>query len=311
MSKKKIPPRTEESIDDAWGEPLDKAKRTKRQKGPERRAEAAKLRNAGHVVSPLGRVENRGRRLKPDLAGEIGEIGEPTEAQLYKFLTRKFEENGWSDVLATELPAFRESFSKNLDELRQKFIDGCSYRPTNRELYEYFSWYMEPKRLAKMLSGKLSHASWYQIKGQAYVRQFYDHVLFKRHKSHAPQGEVSAGQAMQDYVREAYDCIRRAEENDDEKVMAMGQYGFVVYAQFLLDTHGLTGSECKDRIIGLLVKFSRKIPNKAFAREFLDKMHKATAENHEVNGLCEVWGDWTETIKDFAATAMEQAERAT
>lgn len=279
----------------------------------ERRAEAARLHNAGHITNPLGKTDNRGRRLKPSRANPIGGTGGITDAQLYRFLTEKYDENGWHGVLENELAPFREHVSAQFDALRQKFIDTCGHKPDNRELHEYFGWFLEPERLRKFMSSARragrDYPSWPQVLGTVYVRDFYDSVLKRRKSQGARRADADMDRAKDvvEYVRRAFDDMRRVEDDDSETVFCIGRYGMVLYAQFLGDERGKDGSQAKERIISLMARFLQGAADKKLAMDFLQSTEKVTNSNHKLNDDCSIWPQWRETTSDVVRTAIQSS----
>lgn len=311
--KKNEYPRKETMV----GEPLLERFRKKRPKNSrERRAEAAKLHNAGHIASPAGIKDNRGRRLKPMLACTIGDIGAVSEPQLYRFLYERYKELGWEGVLEQELPPYREALAFQLNELRQNFIRTCSHNPENRDLYEYFKWFLDPSRLSGSMktAAKVGqdHVSWRQIKGAACIRRFYDHVLVGKKQASAamsPPRGPNIHAIRDEYIKEIFQKITESVD-DTDLVLHMLSYGFVMFAQYLHDMKGISDpSECKKRIISLLVGYLRNQPNKAHAIDVVKRAGKTTRENTGVNRLNTVWPDnWKEATADFVNIALEQAK---
>jgi hypothetical protein len=286
-------------------------------KGPknqqERMAEAAKLRDAGHVVNPLGRVDNRGRRLSPGRARQVGSTGGVTNASLYRYLVDKFDENGWHGVMEVELPPFRENVAAQFDLLRQKFIDSCGHKPDNRELYEYFEWFLEPTRLRKFLSSARragrDYPAWPQMMGTAYAREFYDTCLKQKAagRTRAGDADVDKIKGAIKYIRDAFERMRNVEEDDTESAFCIGSYGFVLYAQYLHDEKSLDASGCKKRIIQIMVRFLKGAESKKPAMEFLRNAAKVTESNHKVNDDCEIWPEWRAVTADVVRTALEES----
>jgi hypothetical protein len=295
-------------------EPLESGD-AKRKNTQERVAEAIALHNRGHIVNPLGKVDNRGRRLYPERARPIGETGEPTDAQLYRFLHDKFEENGWHGVFVQEMLPFRDSVAARLADLRQKFMETCGCQAKNRTLYEYFRWFLDPSRLdVFMASAKRAgrdYPAWQQMCGTVYLRRFYESEI----KNPKARSEPSAGkkiEKIQDhiaYLQYAYDRIRKSENSELETVRCLRDFGIVMYAQYLHDQRGLDGSEAKQSVIGLLTHFLNGFEgdDRAKGAKYLSSIAEITTDNEEYGNDNSVWPQWKETSGDIVKTSLERA----
>ena len=298
--------------DDIYGDPLETSS-GKRKNAQERMAEAAILHNKGHIVNPLGKVDNRGRRLCPERARPIGEEGEPTIAELYAYLYHRFEDNGWNGVFEREVQPYRDHANARFGELKQKFMETCGCVAKNRTLYEYFKWFLEPSRIdIFMASAKKAgrdYPVWQQMCGIVYLRKFYESEM----KSRKPSATLATGkrmeklQAEQSYIEEAYGRLRKAQDSEIETMRCMREFGIVMYAQFLHDEREYDGSKAKQSIVNLVAHFLGGFPDKVKGRKFMTLLSEATRQNEDVGNDNGIWPQWRETVEDIVRTAMEQA----
>lgn len=309
--------------EDDWAELLPKKPRGKI-KGPktqrERRVEALKRMNNGHVANPLGGPNTNPRKLNPKLARDIGPTGSITVAQLYRHLIKLCDSAFGEGVLRAQMPTSREGVSAMFDGYRQKFIECCQYELSNRELAEYFEWFLDSKRLqtvlgaAKYSSGKgFIHLK--QLEGAVYLRRFYEEVLKKRKqkvseaKPNATMRETQLNE-IEAFIDEAYDAIRSAEQigNENRIALAMVSCGYALAAQYFHDEHGMDASQCRQRIIAVMAGFIKRNEDPKAAVAFLRKGIKNT-ETCKVFLLSEtcVWYNWEERTKDLIEVSVQQS----
>ena len=278
----------------------------------ERMAEAVALHNRGHIVNPLGKVDNRGRRIYPERARLIGETGEPTDTQLYRYLHDKFEENGWHGVFVQEMQPYRDCVSARLADLRQKFMETCGCQAKNRTLYEYFRWFLDPSRLDMfMASAKRAgrdYPAWQQMCGTVYLRRFYESEAKNPKAIPAMAGKkIEKIQEDIEYLQYAYDRIRKAEDSEIETARCLREFGMVMYAVYLHDQRLLDGSEAKQSIVKFLTHFLQGFTDRVKGERYVKGIAEVTMENEECGNGNDLWPQWKETSGDIVKLALEQA----
>ena len=165
-------------------EPPISRKKKKPRNQQERRAEAIKKHNQGHIVNPMGQPDNQLRRMKWQLAKDIGPTGGVTAAQLWRHLNKKYLDAHGIGI-EDQMPTDRYAITAWFDKLRKKFLVACGCNVDYRDLSGYFDWIMESQRLRKIIGistavGKAAALKPQQLEGQVYIRQFYDQVLRRR-----------------------------------------------------------------------------------------------------------------------------------
>jgi hypothetical protein len=294
------------------GEPLVRKKRGKKKKTQrERVAEANAARAKGHLVPPLGKKENRGRKLKPSLARDIGESGSVTISQLWKAYCQIFSEAfGLENLLPSLISEYQENITRHFDEMRQRMLDVSGYEPSYRDIYEYLKWFHDAKRLKSLLqagtkTGDRGYVHPNQLLGKVHLRKFYDQVLSRGKKTNDTSERVSSQREMTQFVQDAYDHIRRAQGNNLEVAYCIVNYGYVIFAEWLKDYSGCNGSACKKRIIEVFRLYVESSDDADAALDFLSDAWANTEENSSLF-TSDVWEDWKGTCTDIMSLIKDE-----
>ena len=283
----------------------------------ERRAEAVQKIDAGHIANPLGAPDNRKRQHNAKMARAIEATGAVTNAQLWGHLVRLWDAAFGEGILENMMSKDKSAVAALFSELQGKFatITGGFY-PENRDLAEYFTWFLDPKRLsgilssAKYASGKdCIHVR--QIAGQVYIKRFYDEVIARR-KDHTVSVAVrSKSQADKMAVRleEIFQDFRENFSNHYEFTIKMAAHGYALAAQYLHDECGMDEPACREHMIQAMLTFYRGIKDKAKAEKFLRAGVESTGANETLllPDSC-IWYNWREKTTGLVETVVERAK---
>lgn len=309
----------ERNEDPEMSEPIF-VKKTKQPKtAQEKRAEAVRLSNAGHLVSPLGRTNNRKKKLKPKLACDIEPTGKVTTAQLWKHLVNLWNDRFGVGLLEKMVSTDKSAVASMFENLQQQFIKTCDeYKPDNRELSQYFDWFLDPKRLTGMLSftkfDKNTMVHWNALAGSTYIRKFYDqHILPKRYAqeeiivvSGLPEAKINAEKKKS--IRQSYAKFRNSYDDAYDFGLEMIRHGYVFTAQFLHEDKELTEDEIREKIIQTMVYLLQISNNKKSTVETLQGGLRRTEELMVMMPKrITIWYDWKEKTKGLIETAIEKS----
>lgn len=288
-------------------EPLRSKKGKKNKTQKERRAEAIQKHNRGHIVNPLGGPNNSARRVLWRRARPIGPQGAVTVSQLMKHLCET-----WQDSIGTspedQLPVDKYALQAWFDRLRQNFVDLCGYNPSYRELAEYFTWILEPRRFKN--PQQLATLKVQQIQGKVYVQQFYNTVLLKRDtdKSATENPHVQKHGQSLELLNKAFKRIEDSLGHNSTTVFAMVRYGYVVFAQFLHERKGISGNQCRKRIIETMAEFLEGYEQRSDGLKFFEDALKNTKELSYLYDKYFVWDKWQEQCVGLVEEAIKLIE---
>jgi len=304
--------------DDEFSEPLMPT--TKRKpKGPknqrEKMGEARQLSNAGHIVNPLGRVDNRKKELNWKLARDIGPDGAVTTPQLWRHLVKLWDDRFGPGILENMLSNDKGAMASKFGDLKQQFINTCNHEADNRDLAEYFDWFLEPKRLNGILANAKYQCAkgsvhFNQLSGAVFIKRFYDEVIGRR-KLKNPMLEpaiISKADEVSGLVEQMFSEFKAAYDDPHKFTLKMVSNGFAMAAQYLHDEKELSDSECRQRIIHLMAEFIKSIPDHAKAVKYLRKGLITTKEHAPLlrKETC-IWFEWEPKTKDLIDVAIQQA----
>jgi len=304
--------------DGEWSEPLYEKKKIKRPKTEaDRRALAKKLADKGHIVNPNGAVDNHKKEVNWKLARDIGPDGKVTMPQLWRHLIKLWDKTFGPGILENMLSTDKSALAMTFENLKQNFIQLCDFEPSNRELAEYFDWFLEPKRLDSILaSGKYSDPSnpktslhFRQLAGSVFLTRFYQEVILKRRNEAKPVGSgLSKTDMAISVLDQRFTLLRTTHEDNWDFMFSMVQTGYALAAQFLHDEKDLTDSECRQRIIHCMAEFLKRSGNKAKAVKYLTKGIENTEKNKDSlrKETC-IWFEWQEKTKDLVEVAIQQS----
>jgi len=295
-------------------EPLPRGKESGSQTQAQRAAEANRLIKRGHVANPLGKPNNRGRRLKPSAARPIDPNSKSgvTIAQLFRAYVEVYDQAfGVPGLLQDTIPATREYMETFVGRIKQVFYDVCGYGPTNREIAEYIKWFHDPAMLASIrkVSNRIPehpgvpHPN--QLLGRYYVRMFFDRHLSDKNPRPPElmsRGEIEARKTRK-LVEQAYVELRNAGDKDFDQVLCLVTYGFVIFSEYLRDERSLNPSNAKRYMINLMARYMAKAKDKASAKRYLERTHDTT-ERLPVQDSS-LWGDWRTELKDAVKIACD------
>ena len=288
--------------------------RTKRPKNQRERQAASQAKiNQGHIANPLGGPDNRPHRCNPKLARDISLDRAVTVPQLYRHVCKIFERAFGPGVFEGMMPSDRQAIGSMFGELKQRFIDCCNgFDPSYRDLAEYFEWFMEPKRLARMLSaskytqGNKPIIHFRQVLGAAYIRNFYDEVIKHRLVSQAPRRNDSLGE-MAEFWESVFQEFRTVQGSNWKFCRTMAAFGYAATAQFLADEYGYDESACRQKIISEMTQFISSSKERDKAVEYLSLAEKASEHcSKHLDDKC-IWYDWKDRTGDLLKVACEKA----
>lgn len=306
--------------EDEWSEPLYEKKRVKRPKTEaERRLEATKQAAKGHIVNPNGTPDNRKKEVNWKLARDIGDTGAVTIPQLWRHLVKLWDKSFGPGIIENMLSKDKSALTRTFGELRQTFITLFDFEPSNRDLAEYFDWFLEPKRLDSILnSGKYADPGkpkiemhFRQLGGSVFLTRFYQEVILKRKQAEVKPThgvEMSKADAAVLILDQRFSRLRATYDDNWKFLFAMVQTGYALTAQFLYDEKGMTDSECRQRIIQCMAEFIRESSDKPGAVEHLKSGIENTKNNAHLlrKDVC-VWFEWQEKTKDLIEVAVQQS----
>lgn len=292
----------------------------KRMSQQERRAEANRRINKGHLVNPLGMADNRPRRLNPLLAKDCPQEKITTVPQLYRFLLKKYGEAFGEGMLEGMMPDDKSAIQAKFSSLGQKFIDSCGYDPTKADLAQYFAWFLEPSRLTGLLkagkyNGKNQIVAWEQMTGAVFVRKFFDEVIKRRVKGQAetPSSKLSGGRDIASeipIVAEAYKQFQGSECNNALLVITACSFGYQLFGQYLHEEKGVSEEDLFDHVLGIMTRFVSEASDKAMAEETLREIEEKSSLNiASCDARC-VWYDWRSKCGGLVDKAIEAAIKA-
>jgi hypothetical protein len=267
----------------------------------ERELEAQRLRADGHLVSPLGKPKPRGRMIKWKRARPIGDEGRVTIPQLWRAYNEIFKESFGLENLEEQMTPSKENVARYFDDMRQRFLDETGRAIDNRAIFGYLLWMHAPERLPGLLKGGkkgIVHPN--QLLGLVHIRRYYKEVLGRLEN----KDDTDPGQAKYQFLQDAYDQIRQAGSEIIPLIQCMTNYGYVIFAEWLHDYHGMDGSKCKKKIIGILSEFLGKSKNVEAACRMLESA-TSSAEANEKLFQSAVWEDWRGNCADIVALAKE------
>lgn len=291
-----------------------KKKQPKNQR--ERRAKAIAKHNRGHIVNPLGGPDTRLRRMKPKLARDIGPTGSVTAAQLYRHLVVKYEE-ALGVSIEPQMPQGRDAIVSWFDNLRQDFLQLCGYKPTYRDLSEYFEWMLEPKRLertigAHKIGGGAAILKVQQFQGKVHIRTFYDAKLRRKTKQDAPKEynqKVLQKQQFMDEFQDICDTVSRKYQNPTGMALCLARFGFPLVVQCLHDRHGMSEDTCKRTIIDAMARYVARAEDPEKAKEYLKVGLASSASRSYLYNQATLWREWKGKAEALVKAAVEKYER--
>lgn len=299
----------EQSSDSTWDEPLlGKQKKKPRTQG-ERKLHAEIEKSKGHVVNPLGVVNNRPRKLNPKLARDIEPTGCVTIPQLYKHLIILYNNAFGEGIIQQMLPDDKSAIQVYFSKVKQQFIDSCKYEPENRDVAEYFEWILEPSRAARLLGSakygnEKGHVHFNQLSGMAHIRKFYDQVLKEKKKlpdNYETDLTEETRKIRQDVIvlEKMMDEFRSSQSDINSFIMSLVGNGCAIGAQFLYEEKNLNPDECRLRIISDMAEYINRAKNKEECISFLNLMVKTSYEKEALLSKDYIWFDldkWTKTL---------------
>lgn len=284
----------------------------------ERRLSATRKIGEGHITNPIGGPDSRPRRMNPKLARDIAPTGSVTSAQLFRYLTRLYENSFGEGTLSGMLPDSKHGIMNVFDNLRQKFVDSCNFEPTNRDLAEYFEWFLDPKRLSGILhSAKYGSdkgpVHFKMLEGAAFIRRFYDEIIKRRSGTKRdaytnPAIEKIAEQL--DFVDRYFKALKTAEQegNQDAFIVAMAGCGYALTAEYLHQEHSMDDSGCRQRIISAMSDYIKRSDDHKKAVRYLELGLQATFKNKKyLRSDCCIWYDCEQKCNDLIAIAIKQS----
>lgn len=304
--------------DDEFSEPLIHKKKEKQPKTRKEAQQVAMQKIAnGHIANPLGITNNRKRRLDWKRACDIDETGAVTTAQLNRHLIKlwnsAFGTTGEDkSILELMVSQDRTNMTKEFGDITQAFIDTVNFEPTYRDLAEYFTWFLDPKRISKMLqSARFSGGVHFQmLKGGGFIKNFYDQVIEKRPNSKYNPAGISKAEESLDLLERMFTEFKEAYSDNYEFAKKMVANGYALTAQWLHEERNMNDSECRQRIIFIMAEFIKAVPIMENAIEFLKLGLTSTKEHAYMlrEETC-VWFDWKQKTNDLIDVAIEQAQK--
>lgn len=277
----------------------------------ERQAAAKQKLDHGHIANPLGGPDNRPHRCNPKLARDISLDRSVTVSQLYRHACKLYEKAFGPGVFEGMMPSDRTAIGSMFGELKQRFIDYCEgLDPSNRDLSEYFEWFMEPQRLQKMLSvskytlGDKPVVHFRQILGAAYIRRFYDEVLKKKIPEQKRSNDILSETG--DFWDSAFRQMREINGSNWNFCRILASFGYPAMAQFLFEEYGFDDLKCKQKLLSEIEHFINSAENKNEAVLYLALACKSS-EQHEkyLDEKC-VWHSWKEKVSDIIPSVCKK-----
>jgi hypothetical protein len=320
------PPRVEEaqvpnqaSEDEVVGPkealPASRTKDKKPRNQRERRAEAFKKHNRGHVVNPTGGPDIRLRQFDWKKARDIGSEGSVTTAQLWRHLHLKYEEAFGDGILEGQMPQDRYAIGAWFDKLKQRFMKTCSYQAENRDLADYFTWILDPARLDSMMGmGKLTASKNYlrveQIQGSVYVQRFYNEVIRRKEGVvvNTANEHLKKWQMISDEVHTAFDFMVQTADSDIGIVISLARYGFALMLQFMMERNGMSEGQARKRIVNAMKDFLKNSKNFDDSVKLVSKALEATERFEFTYNKYTVWKEWREKCKGLTEEAVNGAK---
>jgi hypothetical protein len=303
------PPAPKEAI------PANRAKKNKPRNKKERRAEAIKKHNQGHVVNPTGGPDIRLRKFDWKRARDIAPEGSITVAQLWRHIHLKYEESFGEGLLEGQMPQDRYAIGAWFDKLKQRFMKTCGYQIDNRDLSEYFTWILDPKRLESMMGmGRLTASKNFlrveQIQGAVYVQRFYNEVLRRRTGTviDTANENIKRLHRISDEVHDAFDYMTESGDSTMGWILSLVQYGFPLVLQFMMERQSMSEGQARKRIIDIMAEFIGKATEVGLATKYLDKAADATKRKAETYNKYTVWQDWETKCNGLIEEATEKAK---
>jgi hypothetical protein len=291
----------------------------------ERRIESLAKIAQGHCANPTGTPDNSGHLIRRNkILTPLPSSGSVSRNLLYNHLLDRAEDSLGEPSSCTEsrdknsvvyqtIPCDRSGFDSWMAELRQVFIDVGQVDPSGRELADYISWFFSPENLQHRMkdwkkSGSMVTSAIYALRGKAIVLMYCDKVLRSKKKTvESEDNKLSTARQMSDFVAKAFDGFRRHKDDDYATISDLVQYGMVLYAQYLADETGRTESECKQRIIQVLVRYLRH-PEAVNPEARLQKIMTATeVQSPMYDEDVTMFKEWRELCPSIIALAKEQA----
>lgn len=135
-------------------------------------------------------------------------------------------------------------------------------------------------------------------------------ILSKCAKLGAVKDEKAAAlNEKAEMLDKAFSDLKAAEEtaNDRAFAFAMVEHGYALAAQFLHEEHGLTDSECRQRIIAVMALFIRSSSSAANAVEHLRLGTRRTASLKFLLYEDSIWHECEEKTRDLVDVALQQS----
>lgn len=299
------------------GEMTEKFFPTKKEKkhktGKERRLEAIEKIEAGHIANRLGSPDNRKRQHNAKQARVIGETGAVTNAQLWGHLVRLWDTAFGEGILEQMVSKDKSAIATMFAELQKQFSDVTGFFPENRDLAEYFSWFLEPKRLSSMLSyakyeSKKNCMHIRQLGGAVYIKRFYDEVIARR-KNNQTLITPSIAEEMAIELEQIFLEFREKHNDQCGFIIKIAKNGYALAVQYLHDECEMSEEECREYILKAMIYFYKQAPDKEKAIEFF-KAGVGSTERKEkllLSDTC-IWYSWKEKIAGLVETAIERAK---
>lgn len=297
--------------------PIDRKKKKPRNQR-ERRAEAIKKHNKGHIVNPMGQPDNQLRRMRWQQARDIGPTGGVTAAQLWRHLNKKYLE-AHGVTIEDQMPTDRYAITAWFDKLRKKFLVTCGCKVDYRDLSAYFDWILDPQRLKKIIgistaTGKAAALKAQQLEGQVYIRQFYDQVLRRRKQAPDKAAITNPGVKLaQEKLDEFQDICEEIHNYADDPVglvICMARFGIPLVAQYFYERQATSESQCRKRIIHAMTQFVMQAEDREEAIRYLDQASSASERKAYLYNENTLWQDWAPKCKEIIGAANEEIKNA-
>jgi hypothetical protein len=308
--------KTSNEQNDDLGDKFFPGKHEKKHKtGRERRAEAVQKINSGHIANPLGAPDNRKRQHNAKMARAIEATGAVTNAQLWGHLVKLWDAAFGEGILENMVSKDKSAVAALFAELQKKFADITSgFYPENRDLAEYFTWFLDPKRLSGILSSA-KYASGQncihvrQICGQVYIKRFYDEVVARRkdHVVTAVTHSKSQADKMAVRLEQIFQDFRDNFSNHYEFTIKMVAHGYSLAIQYLHDECGMDEPAAREHMIQAMMTLYKKVENKEKAIKFLQGGIASSERNEKLlmPDSC-IWYNWREKTKGLVETVVER-----
>lgn len=168
-------------------QPIQVSKKFKRpRKLAERKQIAQHAINNGHLCNPLGITDNRKRSHNWKLAKDIDFENDHhvTTSQLWRHLVKLYQAAFGTEIIENMVSTDRASLDSMFSKLKEVFVKGHSFEPSNKDLALYFNWFFNPKRIAGLVKAdkylKQGVIPFQQLCGAGYVSAFYTEEIMPK-----------------------------------------------------------------------------------------------------------------------------------